>query len=301
MILTGSMTALVTPFKNGKLDEGKLKELIDFQIENGTQALIPCGTTGESATLSYEEHNKVVDITIKHTKKRIPVIAGTGSNSTDETIMLTEHAKDAGADACLLIAPYYNRPTQSGLLAHFLKVADTVDISLVLYNIPGRTGVNIEPETIAKLSEHKNIIAVKEASGNLEQISRIISLCNIIVLSGDDALTLPILSVGGKGVISVASNIVPKDVSEMVNSFEKGDIIKARRLHYKLFPLFKSLFIETNPAPVKSAMAMMGMIDEEVRLPLVQLKEENKTKLKKILEEYGLLKEKLLKPQDSTD
>lgn len=289
MMFTGSMTALVTPFKNGKVDEDALKEIIDFQIENGTQALVPCGTTGESATLSYEEHNQVVEITVKHTKGRIPVIAGTGSNSTEETIMLTKHAKDAGADACLLIAPYYNRPTQSGLIAHFFKVADTVDIPLVLYNIPGRTGVNIEPETVAKLSEHKNIIAIKEASGNLEQVSRIISLCNIVVLSGDDALTLPILSVGGKGVISVASNIVPRDVSEMVNAFEKGDIQKARRLHYKLFPLFKILFIETNPAPVKTAMAMMGMIDEEIRLPLVPLKEENKTKLKKVLDEYGLL------------
>lgn len=289
MMFTGSMTALVTPFKNGNVDEDGIRKLIDFQIENGTQALVPCGTTGESATLSYEEHNKVIEITVKHTKGRIPVIAGTGSNSTEETITLTRHAKDVGADACLLIAPYYNRPTQSGLIAHFTKVADSVDIPLVLYNIPTRTGVNIEPETVAKLSEHKNIIAIKEASGNLDQMSRIISLCNIVVLSGDDALTLPIMSIGGKGVISVASNIAPKDVSEMVNSFEKGDIIKARRIHYKLLPLIKILFIETNPAPVKSAMAMMGMIDEEIRLPLVPLKEENKTKLKKVLDEYGLL------------
>lgn len=288
MMFTGSMTALVTPFKNEKIDEDRLKEIIDFQIENGTTALVPCGTTGESATLSYEEHNKVIDITIKHTKGRIPVIAGTGSNSTEETIMLTRHAKEAGADACLLIAPYYNRPTQSGLIAHFMKVADSVGIPLVIYNIPGRTGVNIEPETIAKLSEHKNIIAVKEASGNLDQISRIISLCSIVILSGDDSLTLPIMSVGGKGVISVASNIVPKDVAEMVNSFEKGDLQKARRLHYKLLPLFKVLFIETNPAPVKAAMAMMGMMDEEIRLPLVPIKEENRSKLRKVLEEYGL-------------
>lgn len=290
MMFSGSMTALVTPFKNGWVDEDRLKEIIDFQVENGTSALVPCGTTGESATLSYEEHNKVIDITIKHTKGRIPVIAGTGSNSTEETIMLTRHAKEAGADACLLIAPYYNRPTQSGLIAHFMKVADTVDIPLVIYNIPGRTGVNIEPETIAKLSEHKNIIAVKEASGNLDQISRIISLCNIVVLSGDDSLTLPILSVGGKGVISVASNIVPSDVAEMVNSFEKGDLQKTRRLHYNLLPIFKVLFIETNPAPVKAAMAMMGMIEEEIRLPLVPIKEENRIKLRKVVEEYGLLR-----------
>lgn len=290
MMFTGSMTALITPFKNGKLDEGKLRELIDFQIENGTQALIPCGTTGESATLSYEEHNKVIDITIKHSRGRIPVIAGTGSNSTDETIMLTKHAKETGADACLLIAPYYNKPTQAGLIAHFTKVADSVDIPIVLYNVPGRTGVNIEPETVAKLSEHKNIIAIKEASGNLDQISKIISLCNIVVLSGDDSLTLPILSIGGKGVISVASNIIPNDVAELVNSFEKGDLAKARRTHYKLFPLFKTLFIETNPVPIKTAMAMKGMIDMELRLPLVPMKEENTAKLRKVLQEYGILK-----------
>lgn len=290
MILTGLMTALVTPFKHGVIDEDKLKKIIDFQIENGIQALIPCGTTGESATLSYEEHNSVIDITIKYTNKRIPVIAGTGSNSTEETIMLTKHAKAAGADACLLIAPYYNRPTQSGLFAHFIKIADTVNIPLILYNIPTRTGVNIEPETVARLSEHKNIIAIKEASGNLDQITRIISLCNIVVLSGDDSLTLPILSIGGKGVISVASNIVPRDIAEMVNLFSKGDIVKAQRRNVELYPLFKILFIETNPVPVKTAMALMGMIDSEVRLPLVPLREENKVKLKKVLEEYGLLK-----------
>jgi 4-hydroxy-tetrahydrodipicolinate synthase len=289
-MFTGSMTALITPFKNGKVDEDKLRELIDFQIDNKTQALVPCGTTGESATLNYEEHNRVIDITIKHTRGRIPVIAGTGSNSTDETIMLTRHAKEAGADACLLISPYYNKPTQAGLIAHFTKVADSVDIPIVIYNVPGRTGVNIEPETVAKLSEHRNIIAVKEASGNLDQISKIISLCNIVVLSGDDSLTLPILSIGGRGVISVASNIVPKDIAELVDSFEKGDIAKARRLHYKLFPLFKTLFIETNPVPVKTAMAMKGMIDLELRLPLVPMKDENKDKLKKVLEEYGILK-----------
>jgi len=289
-MLSGSMTAIVTPFKNGKVDENGLRKLIDFQIENGTQALVPCGTTGESATLSYEEHNKVIDITIKHTNGRIPVIAGTGSNSTDETLMLTKHAKDAGADACLLITPYYNKPTQNGLYAHFIKVADSVDIPIVLYNVPGRTSVNMEPETVAKLSEHKNIVAIKEASGNLDQISKIISLCNIIVLSGDDSLTLPILSIGGKGVISVASNIVPKDVAELVTAFEKGDIAKARRLHYKLLPLCKILFVETNPIPVKTALAMIGMIDGELRLPLVPLVDNNKIKLRKALEDYGLIK-----------
>lgn len=291
-MFTGTMTALVTPFKDGKLDENKLKQLIDFQIENGISGLIPCGTTGESATLNYEEHNRVIDITVKHANGRILVIAGTGSNSTDETIMLTKHAKEAGADACLLIAPYYNKPTQAGLIAHFTKVADTVDIPIVLYNVPGRTGVNIEPEVVAKLSEHKNIAAIKEASGSLDQISKIISLCNITVLSGDDSLTLPILAIGGKGVISVASNLIPKDVADLVNSFEKGDLNKARRLHYKLFPLFRAFFIETNPIPIKTAMAMKGLIDGELRLPLAPMKEENKARLRKIMEEYGLSKTK---------
>ena len=289
MILTGSMVAIITPFKNGKVDESKLKELIDFQIQNGTQAIVPCGTTGESATLNYDEHNQVIDITIKHVKGRVPVIAGTGSNSTEETILLTRHAKETGADAALIITPYYNKPTQRGLIAHYTKIAESVDIPIVLYNVPGRTAVNMEPETVAKLSELKNIIAVKEASGNLAQISKIISLCNIIVLSGDDALTLPILSIGGQGVISVAANIAPKDTADMVGAFEKGDLAKARRLHFKLFPLFKALFIETNPAPVKTAMAMMGMLNGELKLPLVPMENENKAKLKQVLEKIGLL------------
>ena len=290
MMFSGSMTALVTPFKDGKVDESTLKKLIDFQITNGTRGLVPCGTTGESSTLSHHEHDRVIEITVKHSAGRIPVIAGTGSNSTAETIRLTEHAKNVGADACLVIVPYYNKPTQSGLLAHFTKVADTVDIPIIMYNIPGRTAINMLPETIAQLSQHKNIIGVKEASGNLAQVSQIISLCNIIVLSGDDALTLPILSVGGKGVISVASNIVPRDIDEMVSSFDKGNLVKARRIHYKLFPLFKDLFIETNPAPLKTAMAFLDMIEEEIRLPLVPLQETNKARIKILLEEYGLLK-----------
>lgn len=290
MIFTGSMTALVTPFKDSAIDEDRFKKLIDFQIENGTKGLVPCGTTGESATLDHKEHNKVIELTVQHANGRIPVIAGTGSNSTAETIDLTKHAKDAGADAALVIVPYYNKPTQSGLLAHFKAVADAVDIPIVLYNIPGRTGINMLPETIAKLSEHKNIIAVKEASGNLNQVSKIISLCNITVLSGDDALTLPILSVGGQGVISVASNIVPRDVSDMVDSFLKGDLVKAKRLHYKLLPLFDKLFIETNPAPAKAAMSMLGMLEEEIRLPLVPVNSDSKKILKTLLSEYGLLK-----------
>lgn len=289
MIFTGSMTAIVTPFKKGKVDEEKFKELIELQIENGTKGIVPCGTTGESATLTHQEHKHVIDIAIKQAKGRVPIIAGTGSNSTNETIMLTKYAKEAGADAALLITPYYNKPTQSGLIAHYTEIAKNVNIPIVLYNVPGRTAVNMEPETVAKLSEIKNIVAVKEASGNLGQISKIISLCNIIVLSGDDALTLPILSIGGKGVISVAANIAPKDMAEMMSAFEQGDLIKTRRLHYKLLPLFKAIFIETNPIPVKTALGMMGIINGELRLPLTPMSNENKEKLKKVLEQTGLL------------
>lgn len=290
MKLEGSFVAIVTPFKDGKVDEAKLKDLIEMHIENGTSGIVPCGTTGESATLSYEEHNRVIELTIEQVKGRIPVIAGTGSNSTEETIMLTKHAKEAGADAVLLITPYYNKPTQQGLLQHYLKVADTVDIPIVLYNVPGRTAVNLEPETVAKLAEHKNIVAIKEASGNLSQISKIISSCDITVLSGDDGLTLPILSLGGKGVISVAANIVPQEMTELVSSFLKGNIEKARTIHFRLFPLFKTLFIETNPIPIKTAMEMIGMINGQLRLPLVSMKEENKVKLRKVLEQLYLLK-----------
>jgi len=290
MLFSGSMVAIVTPFKNNKFDEEKFRELIEFQIKNNTSAIVPCGTTGESATLTHDEHNKVIDSAIKIVNKRVPVIAGTGSNSTYETVKLTKHAKDAGADAALLITPYYNKPTQKGLIAHYKKIAESVDIPIILYNVPGRTGVNMLPETVAKLSKIENIIAVKEASGNLNQIAKIISLCDISVLSGDDSLTLPILALGGSGVISVAANVAPKDVSEMVNSFDKGDLNKARKIHFKLFSLFKDLFIETNPIPVKTALSLMGMLNGELRLPLVEIENKNKEVLKKTLEETGLLK-----------
>ena len=288
----GSIVAIVTPFKNGTLDEKKLKELIDFQIKNGTSGIVPCGTTGESATLSVAEHERVIEITIRQTNKRVPVIAGTGSNSTDEAVVLTKHAAAAGADASLQVSPYYNRPTQKGLYEHFKAVAGAVDIPIILYNIASRTGVNIEPETIGKLArECRNIVAVKEASGNLEQMSRIKALCpdNFALLSGDDALTLPVLSIGGSGIISVVANIVPKDVAALVAAFEKGEVNKARKMHYKLLPLVKAMFIETNPIPVKTAMGLLGLCEPDLRLPMSEMLPENVEKLRKALKDYGLL------------
>jgi len=289
----GSIVAIVTPFSNGKVDENKLRELIDFQIKNGTRGIVPCGTTGESATLSFEEHDRVIEIAIEQARKRVPVIAGTGSNSTEEAIILTKHAANKGADASLQVSPYYNRPTQKGLYEHFKAIADSVRIPIILYNIAGRTGVNIEPETIARLaSSCKNIVAVKEASGNLDQMSRIKAICpsNFQLISGDDSLTLPVLSIGGIGVISVAANIVPADTADLVNSFMEGDIKEAQRVHYKLLPLIKALFIETNPIPVKTAMGLLGMCDPDLRLPMSSMSSESLEKLKKALIDYGLLK-----------
>jgi len=289
----GAIVAIVTPFKDGKVDEEKLRALIEFQIKNGISGIVPCGTTGESATLSFSEHERVIEITIEQAKKRVPVIAGTGSNSTEEAINLTKHAKKVKADACLLVAPYYNRPTQRGLYEHFKAIAQAVDIPLILYNIASRTGVNIEPETMARLAnDFKNIIGVKEASGNLEQMSRVKALCtkNFLLISGDDSLTLPILSIGGCGVISVVANIVPKEVVNLVSAFEKGDILKAQEIHYKLLPLIKAMFIETNPIPVKTTLGLLGMCSPELRLPLCAMSAENLEKLKKALRDYGLLK-----------
>ncbi len=288
----GSIVAIVTPFKDGKIDEKKLRDLIEFHIQNGTSGIVPCGTTGESATLSFQEHDRVIEITIEQVKRRIPVIAGTGSNSTEEAIMLTRHAAKAGADASLQVSPYYNRPTQKGLYEHFKAVAESVNIPIILYNIASRTGVNIEPETIAKLAHDcKNIVGVKEASGNLDQMSRIKQLCgqNFDLISGDDSLTLPILSVGGTGVISVVANIAPKDVANLVAEFEKGNLKKAQEIHYKLLPLIKAVFLETNPIPIKTAMGLLGMCEPDLRLPMSAMLPENLEKLKKALKDYGLL------------
>lgn len=287
----GSMVALVTPFRNNKVDEKCLKSLIEMQIKGGTSGIVPCGTTGESATLSPAEHERVIEVTIKTVNKRVPVIAGTGSNSTEEAIQLTKHAAAAGADASLQVAPYYNRPTQKGLYEHFKAIADAVDIPVILYNIAARTGVNIEPETMAKLAKDcGNIVGVKEASGNLEQMARIRFLCgaDFDIISGDDALTLPLMAIGGTGVISVVANIVPKDVAAMVADFQKGKLEKAQKMHYKLLPLVKAMFIETNPIPVKTAMGILGMCAPDLRLPMSSMLPENVDKLKKALKEYGL-------------
>jgi 4-hydroxy-tetrahydrodipicolinate synthase len=289
----GSLVALVTPFKSGKVDEKKLKELIEFQIKNGSSGIVPCGTTGESATLTTAEHERVIEITIEKVNKRVPVIAGTGSNSTEEAINLTKHAAASGASGSLQVAPYYNRPTQKGLYEHFKAVANAVDIPIVLYNIASRTGVNIEPETIARLAKDcRNIVGVKEASGNLEQMARIKAICpdDFDLISGDDGLTLPVLSIGGTGIISVVANIVPRDVANMVKEFQKGNIAKARGIYFKLLPLVKAMFIETNPIPVKTAMGMLGICEPDLRLPMTEMLPENAEKLRKALKEYGLLK-----------
>jgi 4-hydroxy-tetrahydrodipicolinate synthase len=290
-MFSGAFTALVTPFRDGKIDEQALIRLVEFQLEKGINGLVPCGTTGESATLSHEEHNRVIDITIETAKGRVPVIAGTGSNSTAETLKLTKHAQEAGADAALLITPYYNKPTQNGLYEHYKKVAEEVDLPLVVYNVPSRTSLNMLPETVARLSEIKNIIGIKEATGNLKQVSDVIEYSRegFCVLSGDDFTTFPLLALGGHGVISVTSNIAPGDMSEMCSLFLSGKLEEAREMHYKLEKLNRVLFIETNPIPVKTALSIMGMVSEEFRLPLVKMAEDNRGKVKQAIGSYGLI------------
>jgi 4-hydroxy-tetrahydrodipicolinate synthase len=288
-MFTGSIVALVTPFKDGEVDYEALAGLIEFQISNGTNVILPCGTTGESATLSHEEHDRVVEFVIKKVARRVPVIAGSGSNCTREALRLTRHAKEAGADAALLITPYCNKPTQRGLYLHYEQVAKEVDIPIIIYNVPGRTGVSISPETVASLAKIPNIVAIKEASGSLEQVSQIISRCDITVLSGDDSLTFPIMALGGKGVISVVANILPASVSEMAASFLEKDIEAAKTLHYELYQMSRILFVETNPIPVKAALAMMGKLKEEYRLPLCRMGDENRARLEKILRDYELI------------
>lgn len=288
----GAIVAIVTPFKNGKVDEGKLRELIEFQIANGTDGIVPCGTTGESPTLSHEEHDRVIEITVDAVRKRVPVIAGTGSNSTAEALRLTKHAHEVGADGALIVCPYYNRPTQEGLYQHYKLIAENVSIPIIVYNIPGRTGVNLLPETLARLAKIPNIVGTKEASGSLKQMHDVITLCgpDFAVLSGDDFFTYPLLCLGGHGIISVVSNVAPADMAALVDAFAAGDLKKAKDLHFKMVPLVDSLFIETNPVPVKAALAMMGKIDYEVRLPLEKMSEGNYEKLKKVMITYGLIK-----------
>ncbi len=289
----GALTAMVTPFdKEGKVDEEGLRENVRFQIKCGAHGLVPVGTTGECATLSYEEHNRVVEVVVDAAKGKVPVLAGTGSNSTWEAIMLTKHAKEVGADGALLVVPYYNKPTQAGLYQHYKRIAEEIDLPQVIYNIPSRTSLNMLPETMAKLAEVKNIVGVKEASGDLKQVARIIELAGkeFSVISGDDSLTLEIMKLGGVGVISVTLNLVPDKVAKMVDSFRSGDVETAKRINEELAPLFKALFIETNPGPVKMAMNWMGMAAGGLRLPLVELEPENQEKLRKVLVDMGLVK-----------
>jgi 4-hydroxy-tetrahydrodipicolinate synthase len=289
----GSIVALITPFKNGIVDERKLAELVEFQIANGTSALVPCGTTGESATLSHEEHNHVVELVVKCARRRVPVIAGTGSNSTAEAIELTRHALEAGADATLQVAPYYNKPTPRGLIEHFRAIAKAAPLPMIVYNIPGRTGINVTPATIIELARsEKLVVGAKEASGNIDQTTEIVAALgpSFEVLSGDDSLTLPIMAAGGKGVISVLANIAPRDVADMCAAFKRGDIKHAQELHWRMYPLIKALFIETSPIPVKTASALMGLCQSEMRLPLVFMEKNNQDKLEKALKDYGLIK-----------
>lgn len=289
----GAFVAIVTPFKDDKVDEKGLVDLINFQLENGTHGIVPCGTTGESATLSHEEHHKVVEITLKTVKGRVPVLAGTGSNSTSESIELTRHAKTAGADGALMITPYYNKPSQEGLYQHFKAVAEAVDIPIIVYNVPSRTSVNMLPETVARCAQIDNIVGIKEATGSLQQISEVIRLCpdDFALMSGDDFTAMATVMVGGTGVISVTSNVAPRDMSAMMNAALDGDIAEARRLHYKLFPLMGAMFVDTNPVPAKKALELMGKIKSaSPRLPLYEMNDATIGKLKAALKNYGLIK-----------
>ena len=283
----GAITAIVTPFtKKGDLDEVALRKLVGFQIKNNIDGIVPCGTTGESPTLDYEEHDKVIEIVIDAAKGRVPVIAGTGSNSANEAIEMTKRAVDAGANASLQVCPYYNKPTQEGLYRHFSAIAKAVDVPIIIYNIQGRTAVNMETSTLARLAkEHSNIVGVKEASGNVAQIMDVLKDLpkNFTVLSGDDNLAFALMALGGKGVISVASNIIPKEMHDLCEYALNGNFERARKLHFELLPLFKGIFIETNPIPIKAALAMKGMIKESYRLPMCNMEPENKEKLRRIL------------------
>jgi 4-hydroxy-tetrahydrodipicolinate synthase len=290
-MLKGAFTAIVTPFKNGQFDEAAYRELIEFQIQGGIHGIVPCGTTGESPTLSHDEHKKVVETCIDQVKKRVPIIAGSGSNSTSESLELTKHAQAAGADYALMITPYYNKPTQEGLYQHYKTIASQTKIPIVVYNVPGRTSVNLLPETVARLAELPNIAGLKDATGDLKQGAKTLELCGdkITVLSGDDFTTFPLLCVGGMGVISVVSNVVPGDMAGMCDAFFKGDLATARKLHYKMWPLMEAMFIETNPVPVKAAMKLLGKITGDVRQPLWPMSKGNEDKLRQVMQKYGLI------------
>ena len=286
----GSCVSLVTPLKGGEVDYDAFKELINWHIQSGTDCIVPVGCTGEAATLNHDEHKRVMKFVVKEVSGRVKVMPGTGSNATSEHIELNEYAKKIGADGVLIITPYYNKPTQEVLFSHYSKIAESVDIPICLYNVPSRTGVNMLPETVRRLSEHDNIVAVKEASGDVGQSAEILRICgkNITLLSGDDSLTYSLMALGGKGVISVLANVVPDVVHNITDSFLKGDTEKSLKIHYKWLPLMDVLFIETNPAPVKEALGMMGRIKPELRLPLVNLAPNNREKLKEVMQSLDL-------------
>ncbi len=287
----GVFTALVTPFRDGEIDAPALHALVDHQIDAGIDGVVPCGSTGESATLSHAEHRRVVEIAVEAAGGRIPVVAGTGSNNTREAIELTLHAKEAGADGALLISPYYNKPTQEGIFAHFEAVARETGLPLVVYNIPGRTASNIAPGTLARLADVDSIVGVKEACGDLDQIAHVVAACrdDFAVLSGDDALTLPLLAIGGKGVISVSSNVAPREMLELVREARAGRFDRALGVHQRLLPLFDALFCETNPIPVKAAVALQGRCGDEIRLPLTPISDGNRERLRVVMKELELL------------
>jgi 4-hydroxy-tetrahydrodipicolinate synthase len=290
-VFQGVFTALVTPFRDGALDERALHDLVELQIGAGIDGLVPCGSTGEAATLSHAEHRRVVEVVVAAARGRVQVLAGTGSNSTAEAIELTRHAKEAGADGAVLISPYYNKPTQQGLVAHYSEVARQTAFPLLVYNIPGRTASNVLPDTLARLADLEQVVGVKEACGNLDQMAHVIAAVpdSFAVLSGDDSLTLPLLAIGGAGVISTTSNLVPAEMVELVRAFRAGDVERARAIHYRLLPLFDALFVETNPIPVKAALALRGVLLEELRLPLTRLSPPNRERLQVAMKELGLL------------
>jgi len=288
-MFTGAMVALVTPFQDGEIDFQTLDELVDFQLENGIDGIVPVGTTGESPTLSHDEHKKVIERVVKAVGGKVPVIAGAGSNSTAEAIELAEFSKKVGADATLQVDPYYNKPTQEGFYQHFKAIAEEVDLPMVLYDIPGRCGAGMTVDTIVRLSEIENIVALKDATGKLDQASEIATRCDLTIVSGDDSLTLPIAAVGGKGVISVVANIVPTDVKAMTDLILEGDFISALKWHKKLFPLSRNMLsLATNPIPIKAAMAMLNLAPEEMRLPMTPMEDSKKEILRQTLKDYGL-------------
>jgi 4-hydroxy-tetrahydrodipicolinate synthase len=288
-IFEGSMVALVTPFHRGKVAEKALKRLVDFHIQKRTDCMIPCGTTGESATLSHEEHRRVMSMVVDYVAGRVPVVCGAGSNNTEEALGLIRYAKKIKADGVLVVTPYYNRPTQEGLYRHYEFLAAKVDIPIILYNVPGRTGVSLTPQTVARLAKLPNIVGIKEASGNLDQVDQILELCNLVVLSGDDSLTLPMIAIGARGVISVTANLVPHLVRDMVHLALEGNLKEAGQIHRELYPLSKVLFVETNPIPVKTALGMMKLIEPELRLPLCEMSETNRQKLRQVLKKLGVI------------